>query len=105
MSSLILCNTVKASNPYNFRLTDTNIYTIEELCYYIYNNIYIITEEIFDEEWGIRQSFTLLCECGGEIAVLSDITSIRERAEEIFRLFVKNTVTPTSAFYVIEEMI
>jgi tetratricopeptide (TPR) repeat protein len=50
MSSLILCNTVKASRPYNFRLTDTNIYTIEELCYYIYNNIYIITEEIFDEE-------------------------------------------------------
>lgn len=65
----------------------------------------LIKKEIFDEEWGIRQSFTLLCECGGEIAVLSDITSIRERAEEIFRLFVKNTVTPTSAFYVIEEMI
>ena len=65
----------------------------------------LIKKEIFDEELGIRQSFTLLCECGGEIAVLSDITSIRERAEEIFRLFVKNTVTPTSAFYVIEEMI
>ena len=65
----------------------------------------LIKKEIVDEEWGIRQSFTLLCECGGEIAVLSDITSIRERAEEIFRLFVKNTVTPTSAFYVIEEMI
>lgn len=50
MSSLILCNTVKAISPYNFKLTDTNIYTIEELCYYIYNNIYIITEEIFDED-------------------------------------------------------
>ena len=50
MSSLILCNRVKATEPFNFKLTDTNIYTIEELCYYIYNNIYIITEEIFDNE-------------------------------------------------------
>ncbi|MBE5934973.1 MAG: hypothetical protein E7262_04195 [Lachnospiraceae bacterium] len=49
MSSLILCKSVKASKPYLFTLTDTNIYTIEELCYYIYNNIYIITEKIFDE--------------------------------------------------------
>lgn len=50
MSSLILCNTVKAENPFYFELTGTNIYTIEELCYYIYNNIYIITEEIFDDD-------------------------------------------------------
>lgn len=50
MSSLILCNTVKAENPFYFELTGTNIYTIEELCYYIYNNIYIITEEIFNDD-------------------------------------------------------
>ena len=50
VSSLILCNTVKADNPYYFKLTGTNIYTIEELCYFIYNNIYIITEEIFDDD-------------------------------------------------------
>ena len=50
MSSLILCNTVKAENPFYFELTGRNIYTIEELCYYIYNNIYIITEEIFDDD-------------------------------------------------------
>lgn len=50
MSSLILCKGKKAKKPYLFSLTDTQIYTIEELCFYIYNNIYAITEAIFDYE-------------------------------------------------------
>ena len=67
---------------------------------------YILTvKKIFDEEWGIRESFTLVCRSGNDVAVLSDITSTRSRAEEIFRTFVENSVTPTSAFCVIEEMI
>lgn len=54
MSNLILCKGSMAQTPYHFELTDTDIYTIEELCYYIYNNIYAITEEIFEHslvEW------------------------------------------------------
>lgn len=50
MSGLILCRGKHAQNPYHFELTDTDVYTIEELCFYIYNNIYAITEEIFDEK-------------------------------------------------------
>ena len=48
MSSLILCKSTKANIPYTFTLTDTKVYTIEELCFYIYNNIYILTEKVFD---------------------------------------------------------
>ena len=50
MSSLILCKSVEAKTPYIFNVTDTKIYTIEELCFYIYNNIYILTEKVFDEK-------------------------------------------------------
>jgi len=38
------------NNPYYFEFTDTRIYSIEELCYYIYNNIYIIEKKIFTKE-------------------------------------------------------
>ena len=36
-----------------FRSTDTNVYSIEEVCYYVYNNIYIIQEEIFDSAFTV----------------------------------------------------
>lgn len=47
--SLILC-TKKAKNPYLLPDTDKNIYCMEELCYYIYNNTYFITAEFFTKE-------------------------------------------------------
>lgn len=50
MSNLILCSDKIASTPYNFDLTDDNVYSIEELCYYIYNNIYSITTSGFTME-------------------------------------------------------
>lgn len=50
MSYLILCNGTMTNNPYYFEFTDTRIYSIEELCYYIYNNIYIIEKKIFTKE-------------------------------------------------------
>ena len=46
---LILC-TKKAKNPYILPETDIRIYCIEELCYYIYNNTYMITSEFFTRE-------------------------------------------------------
>lgn len=49
MSKLILCSGEMAKQPFYIKLTDTYIYSIEELCYYLYNNIYIVTEDIFDD--------------------------------------------------------
>lgn len=46
---LILC-TKKAEKPYRLPETDINIYCIEELCYYIYNNTYMITTDFFTKE-------------------------------------------------------
>ena len=50
MGSLLLCNQKIAKNPYFFRNTMTNIYSIEELCYYIYNNVYLIDESIMNND-------------------------------------------------------
>lgn len=48
MGKFILCSGREAKKPFYFSLTDTRIYTIEELCYYLYHNIYSITAENFD---------------------------------------------------------
>jgi hypothetical protein len=49
MGKLIICGGKQTEKPYYFKLTNTYVYTIEELCYYIYNNIESIQEELFME--------------------------------------------------------
>lgn len=51
MGKLIQCSSPLALTPYHFRLTDTNVYSMEEVCYYIWHNIYMIQEEVFDHEF------------------------------------------------------
>lgn len=50
MSKLILCSGKLAQIPFHFSLTNTNIYSIEELCFYIKENIYVMGEELYQEE-------------------------------------------------------
>jgi len=49
MSGLMLSGK-KAKNPFYIQEIDKNIYTMEELCYYLYNNIYMISYEFFTLE-------------------------------------------------------
>lgn len=49
MGNLIICNGVLAAKPYYHKVTGTSIYSIEELCYYIYNNIDIMNNEFLNE--------------------------------------------------------
>lgn len=50
MGKFILCTGELAKVPYCFQLTGTEIYSLEELGYYLYHNIYTITMEIFEEK-------------------------------------------------------
>ena len=52
-----------------------------------------------------RPSYSIECRCGDESAFLTDITSLYDRAREIFELFVRSSVTPTSAYDVIEDIL
>lgn len=49
MSGYILCQTKKADTPYFIENISTNIYSIEELCYYLYHNLYLIDETIIND--------------------------------------------------------
>lgn len=50
MGKLILCCGKMAERPYHFPMTNTNVYSIEELTYYIYHHIYTIYQDTFSEE-------------------------------------------------------
>lgn len=50
MAGIILCRTKVAQNPFFISNMGINIYSMEELCYYIYNNIYLIGIDLVDEE-------------------------------------------------------
>ncbi|WP_167954996.1 hypothetical protein [Anaerosporobacter faecicola] len=47
MGKLIFCTGRLADKPYVFPFTKTQVYSMDELNYYIYNNIYLITEDTF----------------------------------------------------------
>ncbi len=50
MGSLILCHKKKAKQPYEISRIHKRIYTIEELCYYLCNNLYLIDYTIINEQ-------------------------------------------------------
>ena len=50
MSGYILCQTKKAEHPYFIENISTNIYSVEELCYYLYHNLYLVDQTIINEE-------------------------------------------------------
>lgn len=45
MGKIIVCNTKTANNPYTFLNTKVSVYSYEELCYYIFNNMVLIGDE------------------------------------------------------------
>lgn len=49
MSGYILCQTKRAKLPYFIENISTNVYSIEELCYYLYHNLYLIDQSIMNE--------------------------------------------------------
>ncbi|TAH74951.1 MAG: hypothetical protein EWM47_00785 [Anaerolineaceae bacterium] len=62
MGKLILCSGKRTDRPYVLPATGYRIYSIEELCYYIYNNIYSIDETLFTDslvDW-IRTELCLI---------------------------------------------
>lgn len=50
MGSLILCHKKKAKHPYEISRIHMRIYTIEELCYYFCNNLYLVDYTIINRQ-------------------------------------------------------
>ncbi len=51
MGSIILCQTQKAKNPYEITRIHKKIGTIEELCYYLCNNVHLVDNTIMNEQF------------------------------------------------------
>ena len=74
MSSLILCHKKKARNAYEIARIHRRIYTIEELCYYLCNHLYLVDYTIMNEK---------LCDWLTEELELSDLAdTLREMLEQ-----------------------
>lgn len=50
MSRIVLCVGKRAEIPYCFHLTKTRIYSVEELCYYLKENAFLLDESILDKK-------------------------------------------------------
>lgn len=50
MGSIILCHKKKARHPYEISRIHRRIYTIEELCYYLCNHLYLVDYTIMNEK-------------------------------------------------------
>ncbi len=70
MSGYHLCQVKKAKHPYYIESISTNIYTIEELCFYLQENIYLVDASIMNEtlcdwirdELGLKKLYRKLAE-------------------------------------------
>lgn len=50
MDNVILCSGKYASAPYFLEEDNLHIYSVEELCYYLYKNAFLLQEDFFTEE-------------------------------------------------------
>lgn len=50
MGGLILCRSEEATKPYYIPSLGMSVYSMEELCYCIYNNVYLLSSDFLEDE-------------------------------------------------------
>lgn len=97
MSSIILCHKKKARSAYEIARIHRRIYTIEELCYYLCNHLYLVDYTIMNEK---------LCDWLAEELELSELSDrIRDMLEQNASMeqFVI-TILSSSSIYTTSEL-
>ncbi len=64
-----------------------------------------LTYRLYGSSLGERMSYSIECICGEKRALLSDVTSLLCRSEEIFELLVRGAATPESVFDIMENIL
>lgn len=83
MSGMILCRTREADIPYHIDGMDVDVYSLEELCYYIYNNIYVLELDMIN-----AQLLSFIREDIGEHALADRIEYMLENKEGLAKIVV-----------------
>jgi len=80
VENVILCNGRYAQTPYLIEDENLNIYSIEELCYFLYKNAFLIQDDFFSDD--------LLQWIDGELQLpewSKQLRILRDREEELLR--------------------
>jgi len=86
MSTVILCNGNYAKTPYSLPMDDIRLFSVEEICYYIYRNAFFLQEDFFCDEliaW-IRTELGLPAYADALLALRSSDDSILKSIEYLF---------------------
>ncbi len=98
MGSLILCHDKHAEHPYEITRIHCKIFTIEELCFYLCNNLYLIDYTIMNEQlctW-LEEEIGM----GEVVEQLRDVIRMRGTVEKFVL-----TILKSSGIYKDSEMI
>lgn len=80
MENVILCSGSYALHPYYLEQDDLHLYSIEELCYYLYKNAYLIEEDFFSD-----QLFDWMSQELGLIEWVQQLRIMRQKDPDILR--------------------
>ena len=97
MSAMILCRGKVADNPLYIMQSGIRLYTEEELCYYIYNNIYILTNDFINDEL-----ITFLRDEVGNTALAQRLTIMKSNNELLASMLV--TILKSVDYYSLEQI-
>ena len=97
MGKLILCSGVRTKRPYIFTSTGVRIYSIEELCCYLYHHVYLIDEKLFTD--------SLIDWIATELKLVERAGKLKKLKEQKTDLKTMVTVVMCSADYYTEKEI
>lgn len=97
MGTVILCRGRVAKRPYRIGQTGIRIFSVEELCYYIYNNIYLIGSDFVDEKL-----ISFIREETFDSALADKLKSLKEKNAGLAEMVV--TILKTVDYYTVGEI-
>ncbi len=96
MGKIILCRGQRTDKPYVTPQTDVKLYSAEELCYYIYNNIYLIGQDLIDD------NLIEFLQDTGETELAARVKKLKESGAPLAQILV--TILKSIDYYSVAEI-
>lgn len=96
MGKIILCRGQRTDKPYVTPQTDIKLYSAEELCYYIYNNIYLIGQDLIDD------NLIEFLQAVGEGELAARVKKLKESGASLAQILV--TILKSIDYYSVAEV-